>query len=87
MISAGLTEAQAREQDYAVKVNTLPMIHVPRALAARDTCGLIELVADANTDRLLGAHILAPDAGEIIQTAVMAIRFGITARELADSDR
>lgn len=80
--SAGLTEAQARKRGYEVKVSTLEMKHVPRALAARDTRGLIKLVADTSTDRLLGAHILAPEAGEMIQTAVMAIKFGITVSEM-----
>jgi mercuric reductase len=83
--SAGLTEAQAREQGYEVKVSTLPMAHVPRALAARDTRGLIKLVADTRTDRLLGAHLLAPEAGEMIQTASLAIRFGLTVRELRET--
>lgn len=83
--SAGLTEAQAREQGYAVEVSTLPMRFVPRALAARDTRGLIRLVVDANTDRLLGAHLLAPEAGEMIQTAVLAIRFGITLTQLRET--
>lgn len=83
--STGLTEAQAREQGYNVAVSTLPMEHVPRALAARDTRGLIKLVADADTDRLLGAHILAPEAGEIIQTAVLAIRFGLTVSDLRET--
>jgi len=80
--SAGLTEAQARQQGYAVEASTLPMSFVPRALAARDTRGLIKLVADPTTDRLLGAHILAPEAGEVIQIAVLAIRFGITLTQL-----
>jgi mercuric reductase len=79
---AGLTEAQARQQGHAVKVSTLAMSYVPRALAARDTRGLIKLVADADSDRLLGAHILAPEGGEMIQTAVLAIRFGITISQL-----
>lgn len=83
--SAGLTEDQAREQGYEVKVSTLPMVHVPRALAARDTRGLIKLIANAATDRLLGAHILAPEAGEMIQSAVLAIRFGITVRDLRET--
>jgi mercuric reductase len=83
--SAGLTEAQAREQGYDVKVSSLPMSFVPRALAARDARGFIKLVADAATDRLLGAHILAPEAGEIIQTAVLAIRFDITLRQLSET--
>lgn len=80
--SAGLTEEQARQQGYDVRVSSLPMTYVPRALAARDTRGLIKLVADGATDRLLGAHILAPEAGEMIQTAVLAIRFGITLTQL-----
>ncbi|HKZ85221.1 MAG TPA: mercury(II) reductase [Anaerolineae bacterium] len=83
--SAGLTEDQAREQGYEVKVSSLPMVHVPRALAARDTRGLIKLVSNAATDHLLGAHILAPEAGEMIQTAVLAIRFGISVRELRET--
>lgn len=80
--SAGLTEAQAREQGYAFKVSELPMKHVPRALAARDTRGLIKLVADAATDKLLGAHILAPEAGEMIQVAVLALKLGLTTADL-----
>jgi mercuric reductase len=83
--SAGLTEDQAREQGYEVRVSKLEMTHVPRALAARDTRGLIKLVSNAATDHLLGAHILAPEAGEMIQTAVLAIRFGITLRDLRET--
>jgi mercuric reductase len=83
--SAGLTEEQARQQGYAVEASTLSMSFVPRALAARDSRGLIKLVADATTNRLLGAHILAPEAGEVIQTAVLAIRFGITLTQLRET--
>jgi mercuric reductase len=83
--SAGLTEAQAREQGYEVRVSNLPMAHVTRALAARDTRGLIKLILNAATDQLLGAHIIAPEAGEMIQTAVLAIRFGITAPQLRET--
>jgi len=82
---AGLTEAQAREQGYDVKTSLLPLEYVPRALAARDTRGLIKLVADAATDRLLGAHVLAPEGGEVIQTAVMAMKFGATVDDLSRS--
>jgi mercuric reductase len=83
--SAGLTEEQARQKGLAVKVSVLPMSYVPRALAARDTRGLIKLVSDSSTDRLLGAHILAPEAGEMVQTAVLAIRFGITLTQLRET--
>jgi mercuric reductase len=83
--SAGFTEMQARQQGIDVKVSTLPMNYVSRSLAARDTRGLIKLVADTSTDKLLGAHILAPEAGEMIQSAVLAIRFGITEVQLRNT--
>lgn len=81
--AVGLTEAQARERGIDVAVSKLPMSHVPRAIAARDTRGLIKLVADEKTNLLVGAHILAPEAGEMIQAAAMAIRFGIRVDEIA----
>ena len=59
--------------------------HVPRALAARDTRGLIKLVADGQSRKLLGAHILAPEGADSIQTAAIAIRCGMTIDELADT--
>lgn len=80
--SVGLTEAKARESGHVVKTSVLPLEHVPRALAARDTRGLIKLVADAKTSRLLGAHILAPEGADGIQTAVLAIKFGMTVQDL-----
>ncbi|MBI4082232.1 MAG: mercury(II) reductase [Candidatus Lambdaproteobacteria bacterium] len=81
--SAGLTEAQAQAAGYDVKVSVLPMSAVPRALAARDTRGLVKLIADRASDLLLGAHVLAPEGAEIIQAAVLAMKFGITTRALA----
>ncbi|MFV1949056.1 MAG: mercury(II) reductase [Anaerolineales bacterium] len=82
--SAGLTEAQAIEGGYEVKISNLPMAYVPRALAARDTRGLVKLVADAETDKLLGAHILAPEGGEMIQLASMALKLGLTISQLRE---
>ncbi len=75
--SVGLTEAEATAKGYDAKVSTLPLEYVPRALAARETRGLIKLIADRNTNRLLGAHVLAAEGGEIIQTAVLAMKFGL----------
>jgi mercuric reductase len=83
LAAAGLTEAQARTAGYEVKVAVLPASAVPRALVARDTGGLVKLVADADSDRLLGASVLGPGAGDVIQSAVLAIRHGITTAELA----
>ncbi|MBI4400299.1 MAG: mercury(II) reductase, partial [Nitrospirae bacterium] len=56
---------------------------VPRALASRNTKGLIKLVAEEGTGRLLGAHVLAAEAGEVIQEATLAIRFGLTVQDIA----
>jgi mercuric reductase len=83
--AVGLTEQQAREAGYEVKTSLLPLEYIPRALANRDTRGLIKLVADAATDRLLGAHVLAPDAGEVVQPAVVAIKVGMTVQDLLDT--
>ncbi len=83
--SVGLTEAEARAQGLPVKTSILPLEHVPRALAARDTRGLIKLVADAKSGKLLGAHILAPEGADSIQTAALAIKCGLTVQQLAET--
>ncbi len=83
--SVGLTEAQARAAGYQVLTSVLPLSALPRALAARDTRGLIKLVAHARTRRLLGGHILAPEGADSIQTAALAIRHGLTIDDLADT--
>jgi mercuric reductase len=84
LASVGLTEAAARAAGQTVRVSTIGLDKVPRALAARDTRGLIKLVADAGSSRLLGAHILAPEGADSIQTAALAIRQGLTIDDLAD---
>ena len=83
--SVGLTEAAAATQGIDTKTSTLSLEYVPRALAARDTRGLIKLVADGATDRLVGAHILAPEGADSIQTAALAIKHGLTVTDLADT--
>jgi mercuric reductase len=83
--SVGLTEASARQQGVQVETSVLPLEYVPRALAARDTRGLIKLVAEAESGKLLGAHILAPEGADSIQTAVLAIRGGLTVAQLAET--
>src|SRR3989442_7095801 len=57
--SVGLTENEARAQGIEPLVSTLPLEHVPRALAAHDSRGFVKLVADAGTKKIIGAHILA----------------------------
>lgn len=81
--SVGLTAAQARAAGFAVRTSLLPLKHLPRALAARDTRGLIKLVADGDSRRLLGAHIIAPEGADSIQTAAIAIAQNLTIDDLA----
>lgn len=83
--TVGLTEAAAKAQGHAVKTSNLGLDNVPRALAARDTRGLMKLVADEETDKLLGAHIIAPEGADSIQTAVLAIKHGMTTAALGET--
>lgn len=83
--SVGLTEAAARSGGLEPLVSHLPLDYVPRALAARDTRGFIRLVADASTRKIIGAHVLAAEAGELIAEAALAVRFGLTIEDLANA--
>jgi mercuric reductase len=85
LASVGLTEGAARAAGCEVRTSLLPLDAVPRALAARDTRGLIKLVADRASDRLLGAHVLAPEGSDSIQTAALAIKHGMTTEELGET--
>jgi pyruvate/2-oxoglutarate dehydrogenase complex dihydrolipoamide dehydrogenase (E3) component len=64
---------------------TLDLSYLPRALAARDTRGLIKLVAEVPSGKLLGAHIIAPEGADSIQTAALAIKTRLTVDGLADT--
>jgi mercuric reductase len=81
----GLSDTAAKAAGFKTKTSVVPLDQVPRALAARDTRGLIKLVADAESDRLLGAQILAPEGADSIQTAVLAIKHGMTTKDLAET--
>lgn len=81
----GLSEANAIAAGHEVKTSVLGLDNVPRALAARDTRGLIKLVADASTDRLLGGQIAAPEGADTIQTLAMALKMGMTTKALGET--
>ncbi len=82
--TVGLSEAEARRRGMEVDSRTLTLDNVPRALANFDTRGFIKLVVEAGRLRLIGVQAVAPDAGELIQAAALAIRAKMTAPELAD---
>jgi mercuric reductase len=82
--TVGLSEADAEIRGYLTDSRTLTLDNVPRALVNFDTGGFIKLVAERESGRLLGVQSVAGEAGELIQTAVMAIRAGMTVNEIAD---
>lgn len=79
----GLDEEQARKIGIDAESSTLPLSHVPRSIAARDTRGFIRLVRNKADDRIIGARFLAPEGSELCMEAALAIRAGMTAAELA----
>jgi len=81
----GLNEAAANRAGYDAMTSVINLDYVPRALAARDTRGLIKLIGDKKTNRLLGAEIMAPEGADSIQTAVIAIQQNMTVQQLADT--
>jgi mercuric reductase len=74
----GHTEASAKCAGIDTKTSVLSLNAVPRALAARDTRGLIKLIANAADNKLVGAHIMATEGGDTIQSAAMALKAGMT---------
>ena len=82
--TVGLSEQQAKEQGLDVDSRTLDLENVPRALANMDTRGFIKLVAEKESGRIVGCQVLANEGGEIIQSAVLALRNHMTIDDLAD---
>lgn len=81
--TVGMDEATARQRNCSVDTRTLTLDNVPRALANFNTRGFIKLVAEKESGRLLGVQAVASQAGELIQTAALAIRAQMTVNDLA----
>ena len=79
----GLTEAEAKEAGHTIKTGKFPMMANSRAKANRDTDGFVKVIADAETDRVLGVHIVASLAGTMIAQAAQAMEFGATSEDIA----
>ncbi len=82
--SVGLTEAEALQQGVSAESRMLGLENVPRALVNFDTLGFIKMVAERDSGRLLGVQAVTGDAGELIQTAVMALRARMTVQDIGD---
>jgi dihydrolipoamide dehydrogenase len=83
LAGVGLTEDQAKEKGVDYRVGRFPFRANARAIANDDLDGIVKFVADAKTDRILGAHILQHAASELIAEAVSVIEFGGSSEDLA----
>lgn len=82
--SVGLTEREAEDRGVKCMCRELPMEYVPRAKAVHDTRGLIKMVAEKETGRILGVHILSHEASEVIHQGVLILINGMTVQEVAE---
>ncbi|MFU8806608.1 MAG: mercury(II) reductase, partial [Bradymonadaceae bacterium] len=83
----GLDEREAAGQGFSPQTTILTLSNVPRSIAARDTRGFIKLIRDEETDRLLGARIVAPEGSELLMELALAIKYEMTTAEPCRSRR
>ncbi|HUG41832.1 MAG TPA: mercury(II) reductase [Longimicrobiales bacterium] len=83
--AVGMTEEEARAAGIDPKVTSMSVEHLPRAMVSYRSAGVIKLVADADTDRLLGAHLVSANAGDVIGEAVVAVRSGLRVQEVVSA--
>ncbi len=79
----GQTEQQLKASGHAYKAGTFPFLANGRARALGDTTGMVKFLADANTDEILGVHIVGPQASELIAEAVVAMEFRASSEDIA----
>lgn len=80
--SVGKTEQQLKADGVDYKVGVFPFSVSGRAMAANDTDGMVKMIAHAETDRILGCHIIGPSAADLVQQIVIAMEFGSSAEDI-----
>ncbi len=83
--SVGLTEKEAKDQGIKIKTGKFPFIANGRAQAENEAEGMVKIVADANSGKILGAHILGPRATDLIAELTLAIKMGAKTEDLIDT--
>ena len=78
----GKSEDELKAAGEKYNVGTFPFAASGRAMAANDTAGFVKIIADAETDRILGASVIGPSAGDLVQQVVIAMEFGSSAEDL-----
>ncbi|MET0248961.1 MAG: FAD-dependent oxidoreductase, partial [Sphingobium sp.] len=85
LAGVGLTEAQAKNEYGTVKVYTSDFRPMKNVLAGREERALYKMVVDATTNKVLGLHMIGPDAPEILQAAAVAVKAGLTKQDFDDT--
>jgi len=80
--AVGSTEQELKADGISYKVGVFPFVASGRALAANDSDGMVKMIADAETDRILGCHIVGPSAADLVQQIVIAMEFGSSAEDI-----
>ena len=83
--SVGLSEPKAKEQGRAIKVGRFNFAALGKAMCIGETTGMVKVVADAESDKVLGVGIVGPHATDLIAEAVLAVRHGLTAHQVAET--
>ncbi|MBU2712943.1 dihydrolipoyl dehydrogenase [Zooshikella harenae] len=78
----GKTEEELKASGEPYKVGTFPFVASGRAMASNETEGLVKVVADEATDRILGVHVIGPSAAELVQQGAIAMEFGSSSEDL-----
>ena len=81
--SVGKTEEELKAAAVSYRIGKFPFTANPRARTNGDTGGFVKILADTASDRVLGVHIIGPDAGTLIAEATLAIEFGASAEDIA----
>ncbi len=82
----GITEREAQQSGRAYDVASMPFGHIARAIETDETAGLIRILIEPSTDRILGARIVGAEAGELIHTFALLMRAGGTAHDLVNAE-
>jgi dihydrolipoamide dehydrogenase len=79
----GKTEQTLTSEGVEYKTGVFPFAANGRAMANNDTAGMVKIIADAKTDRILGLHIIGPSAGDLVAQGVIAMEFGGSSEDIA----
>lgn len=85
LASVGLTEQEAKSQNIPVKIGRFPFMNNGRAHTIGEPEGIVKVIANAETEEIIGVHILGPEAGELIATATVAMKMEATVEEIAET--